>query len=121
MSESFDAIKLRQSFDMFNQPRQVNDIDLVQMVRDQFIAFNRQDKLPVFDSHPIILDAVDKTPAIQRWLLNRYWFVQLANAPVPTLNVRLRLIPDGTEEEWFKQFTEHVFPFVVEHDLPTRS
>lgn len=50
--------------------------------------------------------------------LNRYFRLQLANAPVPTLDERECLIDDLSPEQWLKYFKGHVLPTLVRFNLP---
>src|ERR1700757_1592214 len=97
---TLDAIKLQQGFNNFYAPRQEGDIDLVALVREALKHANLNDKIEIYNAHPLIKEAGDKQPAIQRWLLNRYWLIQLITVDTDSSNARMHLIPNGTEEDW---------------------
>mgnify|MGYP001600876775 CR=1 FL=1 len=117
----FDAVRLKEGFNNFHAVRQPHDVDLVSMVRDALFHAGLGDRIETgYNQNPLILEAGDKRPSIQRWMLNRYWvtqFVSLRN--VNTMEVRLYLVPGGTEEDWLRMFIQHVLPFVIQHGLPT--
>lgn len=99
--------------------RDENDRDLVSEVRT--ILHETGLQIPTakyFDTHPIIQDAQHKKPDVQRWLLNRYWNLQLMACNVPSVNVRFCLIPNGPIDEWINLFKTMVVPFLVRHTLP---
>jgi len=50
--------------------------------------------------------------------LNKYFRLQLSNAPVSTLDERECLIDDLSHEQWLKYFKGHVLPTLVRFDLP---
>jgi len=111
---------LKEGFERFSAPRQDGDIDLVTLVRNQLVAsgmFNGQ-SINGFDNDPIIMEAVDKQSHIQRFLLNRYWTRQLMMLNIDTIEIRLHLIANGSEEDWMRLFTNTVLPFVFQHQLP---
>lgn len=66
------------------------------------------------------VDAVTpSTPEdIQRFLINRYWHLQLGTLPFNTMDQRYCLVPNGTIDRWLQLFDEMVAPLVVQHNLP---
>lgn len=102
------------------EPRQEDDIDLVSVVRDLFVSHGLAKHLPeAFDGDQHIVDALNKKPAVQRHLLNRYLNLQLMKAKEDSSDPRYCLINDGRIEEWVGFFTRSVLPFCVRNQLPT--
>lgn len=114
-----NAIKLQEGFGSFQAAREEGDMDLVALTREKLAGHVSPDILvDAFDQDPIVKEASIRQPHIQRFLLNRYWVRQLVVAPVGTMQIRACLVSDGTEEAWFRTFTESVLPFVLAHGLP---
>lgn len=66
------------------------------------------------------IDAVTpSTPEdVQRFLINRYWHLQLGNLPFNTMDQRYCLVPQGSIERWLELFDQMVAPCIVQNNLP---
>lgn len=116
---TLDASKLQEGFNNFYSGRQEGDIDLVALVHEALrYSHVSEESLLAYSKHPLIIEASNKQPSVQRWLLNRYWVLQLVSIPVNSVNIRLYLIQNGTEEDWMRLFTQHVLPFLISNGLP---
>ncbi len=116
----YNALALKEGFDYFNAPRQEHEIDLVSLVRDAMIraGIPEAQVIEFYDNAPLIMEVKDRQPSVQRWQLNRFWFLQLIFLPFDTSQVRFNLVPNGTEEQWFEIFKTKVLPFVKTNQLP---
>ena len=99
--------------------RQENEIDVVQEVREilRLSGFTKP-ALDLFDSDPTIINARDKNAFTQRYLLNRYWTLQLQSTPVNSEQARYFLLPEGEVTEWLRCFKTVIVPFALENNLP---
>lgn len=115
-----NAVGLKAGFDSYNTVRTPDQIDLVSQVRRAMESAGLINSVVTgFDQDPLIIDAVNKQPSVQQYILNCYWYRQLTSLQgVNTLDVRLNLIQNGEPEEWFRLFRENVLPFVSTHGLP---
>ena len=111
---------LQQGIDRYRQPRLDTDIDLVQEVRERLVMSGLlQRTVNYYDNNHFIISAKDKTPEVQRFLLNRYWSHQLMRATRPSLDERYCLIPNGEVSDWLSLFTDKILPFIIENNLPS--
>lgn len=116
-----NANAYQQSLEAYKQPKGENDIDLIQEVRNLLLTAGLHTLVEQnFDTNRFIIDAAGKTSNVQRYLLNRYWNMQLLYSSKPTSEERYCLIPDGEVSDWLKLFKEKVFPFVIENQLPVK-
>lgn len=105
----------------FTAERQDGDADLVADVRTAMLSSGLlQLVVANYDNHPDILDAKTKRPEQQRFLLNRYFTLQLMTEPSKSIEQRFCLIPNGNLSDWLRLFNQKVLPFLVEHNLPTK-
>lgn len=113
--------KLQQGIEQYHQPKDAADVDLIQAVRDHLNNSGLNNRVTAFyDSNRFIIEARDKNSNAQRFLLNRYWSLQLMTSPKPSTEERFCLIPNGTTEDWLKLFKNKVLPFVIENNLPVK-
>lgn len=104
----------------YQQVRKPGDFDLVLHVRTMLInAGSQPSAIEAYDSHHLIVEASDKVPTIQRFLLNRFWMLQLMNCPDVSTKERYCLIPNGTIDDWVRLFGDSVLPFAMRNNLPT--
>jgi hypothetical protein len=71
-------------------------------------------------THHWIVEAKGKSFEDQRFLLNRYWNMQL----LPfrgTAPLRYYLINDGEPADWLLSFHQKIIPFCIENNLPRQS
>lgn len=105
--------------EVYNQPRNPSDIDLIHEVRELLLENIPLEKvLKCYDSHHLIKSAVNKIPDVQRHNLNRYWNLQLLTSQADTIHQRFCLVPNGTCEEWLDLFKSSILPFIIKNDLP---
>lgn len=99
--------------------RQPGEIDVVDEVRKIMLAsgFPRH-TVEMFDSDPTIVNASNKNCFTQRYLLNRYWTLQLQSAASNSEQARYFLLPEGDIKEWLRCFETVVIPFALDNNLP---
>lgn len=103
----------------FTQPREETDIDLVQSVRALLQSSGlKQELLDAFETNQYIKDAATMRPEGQRFLLNRFWSIQLINFGTSTIEERYCLIDCGSYEEWLRLFQLKIVPTCVRLRLP---
>ena len=103
------------------QEKPAGDLDLVSIVREKMINFELKPLVEAnFDTNHFIIEANGKHSTAQRYLLNRYWSIQLMTSNKPSTEERYCLIPNGTVEDWLKLWTTKVLPFIVENNLPSK-
>lgn len=108
------------SFESFLEPRQEEDMDLVGIVRDILLKYGLKDRLEQhYDTDSYVLQAQQKRPEIQRYLLNIYLHLQLANAKKSSLEYKYALLPGGELNDWIAIIREKVAPFMATENLPT--
>lgn len=99
--------------------RQQNEIDVVQEVRTILLKSGfPKHVIDMFDNDPTIVNATTKNAWTQRYLLNRYWTLQLQSAPANSEQARYFLLPEGDIHEWLNCFQTVVIPFAIENKLP---
>lgn len=110
---------IQNGISQYYQPKPQGDIDLTATVRQLLVeAGLLQNVLVAFDNHRFVLESIGKPSNVQRFLMNRYWNQQLMVAPVPSIEERYCLIPDGTVENWLTFFRGKVLPFIISNNLP---
>lgn len=109
---------LQAAYHSYSQPKPEGDIDLVahvrQLLQEAGLGFNIEN---TYDSHHHVDEAKGKLAEVQRFLLNRYFTLQLSTRP-NSLDVRCTLLPNGEISDWIRYFRESVLPFMIEHKLP---
>ncbi len=99
--------------------RQPGEIDVVQEVRSILYKSGFPKHLiELFDNDQTIVNAASKNAFTQRYLLNRYWTLQLQSAPANSEQARYFLLPEGDIQEWLNCFQTVVIPFAIENNLP---
>jgi len=71
-----------------------------------------------YHNNSMIIEAQTFNEEGQRFLLNRYWNLQLLASPQITVDERYCLVPNGTTKDWLRLFEQKVLPFCVENNLP---
>ena len=80
----------------YNEPQLATDLNLVISVRNLLInAGLAGNVINFFDTHRKIKEAMTKRPEVQRYLLNRYWTLQLMSVSTNSVNERFCLVPNG--------------------------
>ena len=109
----------QEQFDLYKTQRTTDDIDLVQETRRILTEAGLGQEVAIaFDSNPYVLDALTKKPEVQRYMLNRFWNIQLLTANAESFEERYCLIPNGNVLDWLRLFAEKIVPFAVTHRLP---
>lgn len=100
----------------YTQERQADDRDLVMETVELLKSKNiTPEKLLEFTTNHHIVEAQNKIPEVQRYLLNRYWALQLMQASRVSIDERYCLIPNGSLDDWKRLFETKVLPFVVNY------
>jgi hypothetical protein len=100
------------------KPRAEGEIDLVAEVRNILISNGLGQNIENYDNNRIIVDAVDKSSAVQRFQLNRFFALQMVMVNANSTEERFCLIPNGDVSDWLVLFKSKVVPFLIEHSLP---
>ena len=118
--KDLDALKLKEGFDKFKAARSPGDPDLVDLLRQGLVNFGfSADCQKAYEANPLVQEAADKTPDIQRFQLNRFWVQQFCTLKEEnTMEIRHALALDGTVEEWLKIQQAYVLPFAKQKGLP---
>lgn len=107
------------NIEQYHAERQPTDIDLVAEVRQSLISAGlSHEVIQAYDNNHYILDASNRTPEVQRHLLNRFWNLQLLSCPSVSIDERYCLIPNGSVVDWLRLFRERVLPFAIANRLP---
>lgn len=106
--------------DIFVDLRKPEEIDMVGKVREILIAAGLATECSSgYDTNRYIQDAAVIGPVGQRFLLNRFWNLQLMNIQdTNTMEERFCLIDNGSPEDWLRLFQTKVIPCLVKHRLP---
>jgi ankyrin repeat protein len=103
----------------YAEQRLESDIDLIAIVRQILVEAGLQHNVVNhYDNDHYVLEALNKRPEVQRFLLNQYWNLQLMAAPVNSMNERFSLVPNGSLDEWLNLFQATIVPFAIRHSLP---
>lgn len=93
--------------------------NLLDYVRSIMIdAGLKQRVTDAFDNNQYIKDAQGTPANMQRFLLNRFWMLQVLSVDAPSHDVRFSLIDTGSFRDWKRLFKDVVLPFAVQHSLP---
>lgn len=101
-----------------NQLRQENQIDLVDYVYNQLILNGLNNQAKFFIEEMVKLNITDKTPEVQRYYLNKFFFTQMMSSDEPSFEERFCLVPDGKPEDWAALFTKKIVNYLVRNNLP---
>jgi hypothetical protein len=110
--------KLTSTFQNYHQPKPEGEIDLVNEVYEILVQSGLKKNIAAYTEDRRIKEAQGKGAAIQRFLLNSYWTLQLMSASQPSIEERYCLIPNGEIEDWLKLFKARIVPFLVSNNLP---
>jgi hypothetical protein len=113
--------KLQAGIQEYQQPKPEGDPDLVNLVRAKLIEAGLLHAVQNnFDTNRFIIEANGKNSSAQRFLLNRFWNMQLMYSSKPSTEERYCLIPNGTVQDWLRLFEQKVLPFIIENGLPVK-
>jgi hypothetical protein len=101
---------------IFTIPRQSTDINLLQAVTDLLTKAGHPDPTKWL-SHPILLDAHNANPRLQRFLINRFWRIKLGGLDIDTVTQRYCLFDEGPDQSWLETFDTVVVSTIVTHQL----
>lgn len=107
------------SYNEYLEQRSSNDLDMIATIRALLVESGASaDALSAYDNNHLILEAASKVPSVQRFLLNRFWAMQLMSCPIVSVKERYCLIPNGEIEDWIRLFKMTILPFVLKNNLP---
>lgn len=109
------------NMEVFTAERLDTDICLVSSVREMLVASGLLPNVIVyFDTNNYIQEAYKMRPEGQRFLLNRFWNLQLLVIDVNTVDERFCLISNGECIDWLRLFKQKILPCAILHRLPTQ-
>lgn len=103
-----------QGVDLFNQPRQEGDIDLVMECEIQILR--HPELKPFLDklhNDTNVYLARTKRPEPQKFLLNQFWTQTLMNIPHSPISVRYWVTQPIPLEGWLDAFSQGVIPYLL--------
>ncbi len=110
---------MEQQLNKYFTEKPSGDLDLIAMVRGMLINVGlTNNTLAYFDTHPLIINSINKISNVQRFNLNRFWALQLMSSNNHSEEERYCLIPNGSNEDWLKLFESKVLPFIIQNNLP---
>lgn len=96
--------------------RQPGDTDLVHAVTELLKESNHPDPMNweagLAMANPRLLG-----PKLQRFLINRYWRVQLGMCADDTTSARFCLFESGEDREYLDVFKTNVIPYIMKNQL----
>lgn len=105
--------------DIFFSNRAEGDLDMIQEVRHILQTSGLANEAAIaFDTNQYIIDAVNIGPEGQRFLLNRFWNLQLLALGVSSIEERFCLVETGPYSDWIRLFKSKIVPCLVKHRLP---
>lgn len=106
--------------DIFVNIRKPEELDLIAAVRTILVNSGLAKEVEQsYDSNKYINDGLHLNPLGQRFLLNRFWNLQLLRIPdCNTVEQRFCLIEDGSPEDWLRLFETKIVPCLIQHRLP---
>lgn len=106
-------------YEAYFQKPQDGDINLVDLVREILRESGLGMAIPeAYDGNTHIQQAINKNMEAQRYLLNRYWNLQLLSCSDISFEERYCLIPNGKIEDWVRLFKAKIIPFCIKNNLP---
>lgn len=102
-----------------NQPISVLEVNLVKAVEELLIREGCGTNLPItYYGNRLISEAVGKNSTTQRFLLNKFWNLQIGLVEGGGINERYNLLRDGSFNDWVTSFEKNVLPFIKKNQLP---
>lgn len=103
----------------YEDARTESDIDLVSIVTNLLKEeLGPEVDISSFTENLEILDARTRRPDVQRFIINKFFRIQLCSLKVDTMRARQALIPEGDISRWIEYFRTYVIPYCVDHHLP---
>lgn len=104
---------------VFTDPRQDGDIDLIAETRVLLVNSGLSNEVNLhYDTNRYIKDASLMRPEGQRFLLNRFWNLQLLSTQASTVDERYCLVNNGEYSDWLRLYKQKILPFAIAHRLP---
>ena len=100
----------------FHEQRQVGDIDLLVEVTKILIELGHPNPHKWLGDSTV-REAIEAAPKLQRFLINRYWRVQLGLCSVSTTRERFCLIDTGDFQDYLKIFKDAIAPSIIKNKL----
>jgi hypothetical protein len=100
----------------FTEPRLADDLDLLAEVTTLLSKANHPAPSK-WTTDNIVKDAHGAAPKLQRFLINRYWNVQLGLCKESMTAVRFCLFETGEHKDYLDTFNKGVVPSIVKHNL----
>jgi hypothetical protein len=95
------------------------EIDLIKEVGDRLTkAGLAKEVLSSYYTNPMIMEAQSFPTEGQRFILNRFFNLQLLGCAAVSVDERFCLIPNGEFKDWLRLFDQRIVPFCIEHRLP---
>jgi len=101
---------------VFVEQRQQGDIDLVNEITNVLQQVGHPKPANWIGDH-IVQEAINAAPKLQRFLINRFWRIQLGLCVESTTRERYCLVDTGSHEEYLKIFKEAIAPSIVKYKL----
>lgn len=110
---------LQQGVESFYKQREEGEFDLVAKCRELMLSKGLEEQvLSAWDTDSNIIEAAPLCFASQRFIINKYWQLQLFTLEKDTQKERFCLIDKGEPKDWVKCFTDVILPRVVAEGLP---
>lgn len=100
----------------FTETRQPGDIDLVSEITNLLKVAGHSNPYK-WQDHPTVMEALGAHPKLQRFLINRYWRIQLSNLAVSTTRERYCLIDTGEYTDYLKIFNDAIIPTIIKNNI----
>jgi hypothetical protein len=111
---------LQSNVEIFLKERAPEDLDLVESVRNLLVNSGLlPEVMKNFDNSNYIRQASSLQPEAQRFLLNRFWNLQLLVVEQSTIEERFCLITTGEYTDWLRLFKDKILPCAIANRLPT--
>ena len=116
-------MKTQEPFNPFTTPQRDKELMLIESVRTLLNEAGLKQKVDAnFINHPTILDGVGLCYEAQRFVLNRFWHIQLQalqnKTNKSTIDERYCLVENGEPEQWLSLFEEKILPIAIQYNLP---
>lgn len=101
------------------KPTPIAEIDMVQECFNLLCEVGLKQKAELcFLTHQWIEEAKPMKAEGQRFLLNRYWRLQISICQANTIDERWCLIDTGEMSDWLSLFKSKIIPFCLDNNLP---
>ena len=101
---------------VFLAPRVPEDLDLIQCVTQILMELGHPTP-GSWESNPVLADAMNANPKLQRFLINRHWRTVLGMSSENTTRERYCLLDTGEDTEYLQIFRDAVGPTIVKLGL----